>query len=47
MPGYFVGKPVILDLSVVTLSNSATVQLVSEFLAWDLKASIRSSSVLN
>ena len=32
-PGYFVGKPVILDLSAVTLSNSAIVQLISELLA--------------
>ena len=32
-PGYFVGKPVILDLSAVTLSNSAIVQLLSELVA--------------
>ncbi|MBX9840380.1 MAG: septum site-determining protein MinC [Xanthobacteraceae bacterium] len=32
-PGYFVGKPVILDLSAVTLSNSAIVQLLDELLA--------------
>jgi len=32
-PGYFVGKPVILDLSAVTLSTSAIVQLISELLA--------------
>ena len=36
-PGYFVGKPVILDLSAVTLSNSAIVQLVSELLARDIR----------
>ena len=36
-PGYFVGKPVILDLSTVTLSNSAIVQLVSELLARDIR----------
>jgi septum site-determining protein MinC len=28
--GYFIGKPVILDLSAVTLSNAAIVQLISE-----------------
>jgi septum site-determining protein MinC len=32
-PGYFAGKPVILDLSAVTLSNSAIIQLISELLA--------------
>jgi len=32
-PAYFVGKPVILDLSAVTLSNSAIVQLISELLS--------------
>ncbi|MBX9830131.1 MAG: septum site-determining protein MinC [Xanthobacteraceae bacterium] len=32
-PGYFVGKPVILDLSAVTLSASAIVQLLDELLA--------------
>jgi hypothetical protein len=37
VPGYFVGKPVILDLSAVTLSNAAIVQLVSEFLARDIR----------
>ena len=36
-PGYFVGKPVILDLSAVTLSNSAIVQLLSELLARDIR----------
>ena len=36
-PGYFIGKPVILDLSAVTLSNSAIVQLVSEPLARDIR----------
>ena len=36
-PGYFVGKPVILDLSAVTLSNSAIVQLVSELQARDIR----------
>jgi septum site-determining protein MinC len=36
-PGYFVGKPVILDLSAVTLSNSAIVQLVSELLAREIR----------
>jgi septum site-determining protein MinC len=36
-PGYFIGKPVILDLSAVTLSNSAIVQLVSELLARDIR----------
>jgi septum site-determining protein MinC len=37
VPGYFVGKPVILDLSAVTLSNSAMVQLVSELLVRDIR----------
>jgi septum site-determining protein MinC len=36
-PVYFVGKPVILDLSAVTLSNSAIVQLLSELLARDIR----------
>ena len=36
-PGYFVGKPVILDLSAVTLSTSAIVQLISELLARDIR----------
>lgn len=36
-PGYFVGKPVILDLSAVTLSNSAIVQLISELLTRDIR----------
>ncbi len=36
-PGYFVGKPVILDLSAVTLSNSAIVQLLSELLTRDIR----------
>lgn len=36
-PGYFVGKPVILDLSAVTLSNAAIVQLLSELLARDIR----------
>ena len=36
-PGYFVGKPVILDLSAAALSNSAIMQLVSELLARDIR----------
>jgi septum site-determining protein MinC len=36
-PGYFVGKPVILDLSAVTLSNSAIVQLLCELQAQGIR----------
>lgn len=36
-PGYFIGKPVILDLSAVTLSNSAIGQLLCELQARDIR----------
>src|SRR3954454_25397657 len=36
-PGYFVGKPIILDLSAVTLSNSAILQLVCQLQARDIR----------
>ena len=36
-PGYFVAKPIILDLSAVTLSHPAIVQLVSELQARDIR----------
>jgi septum site-determining protein MinC len=36
-PGYFVGKPVILDLSAVTLSNSAIRQFLAELQARDIR----------
>ena len=36
-PGYFVGKPIILDLSAVTLSHSAILQLVDQLQVRDIR----------
>jgi septum site-determining protein MinC len=36
-PGYFIGKPIILDLSAVTLSHSAILQLVDQLHARDIR----------